>query len=114
VPVKLTWEVRRNDLPGLNGKGKAALKAGIDGMAQKAVASAQSRAKRDTGRMANETVFRSTGDLSAEAHAQAPYSGFLDGGTRYIPADRWFSGAAEEAMADVGSLAGAVGAELGG
>lgn len=52
---------------------------------------AQGRARVDTGRMKRETRILHSGMFTATVGAMAPYSGYLDQGTRYIRADYWFT-----------------------
>lgn len=68
---------------------------------QTIVSLAQSRSKYDTGRMRTETIVTEKG-----AAAMAPYSGFVNYGTRYMAGDEWFTGAVDEVRESVPALVG--------
>lgn len=110
----LTWVILRNDFPSLPAKARGGAKKGVFAAADRIQAAAQSRAKVDTGTMRESVTVEGAGDAAATVNAGAPYSGFLDMGTRYIPADRWFSGAAQDEAGRFGDemrsvIAGALG-----
>ncbi len=109
--MAVAFVILRNLFPQMPGRAAKAKTRVQDETVDRIVAKARANAKRDTGNMANSTV-NAGGGL---AHAQAPYSGFLDQGTRYIPPDRWFTGPALEEGATLASTAGDIfKAELGG
>ena len=94
----VTITVRRNCLPAIASKlGPSARTAVRDTLEQMGEA-ARGRARVDTGNMRDST--RVEGET--RLHAAAPYSGFLNYGTRRgIVADHWFDGAVTAGMGQI-------------
>lgn len=113
--MRIEFRVLRNDflakIPVVrNAAGRGTLRS-----AERVVAAAKARAKVDTGYMRDATRARRIGPTEAVAEATAPYSGYLDMGTRYIAADRWFTGPALAESGRFGAeMAGEVRSALGG
>lgn len=101
--MNITFEVRLNRFQSLAGRLPGVKPRIQDDVGRRIVATAKGRAKVDTGQMRDGTVYQGGGVAAATAN----HSGFLDMGTRYIPADRWFSGAAEQEGASLAKTAGA-------
>jgi hypothetical protein len=93
--AKVVIDVRMNKLPGISSKFKPEAVKGTHTWGFRVQGKAQGRAKVDTGAM-RAGVNTATLANGVEVRSPAAYSGFLDAGTRYIPADRWFSGAVAE------------------
>jgi hypothetical protein len=96
MAMSLSVTIIRNDIPSLPAKARGGAQRGVNMAAQRIVTTAQSRARVRTGFMRDNTVVEAAANLQATAHARAPYSGFLDQGTRSIAADHWFSGAVDQ------------------
>ena len=57
---------------------------------------ARSRARHDTGHMKRETRVLGVSSNMVSVGAMAYYSAYMDQGTRYVAADRWFTSSVEE------------------
>jgi hypothetical protein len=95
VDMSMTGTIHYNKFPGAASKTRTFIGREVSLTADLIVKKAQQRAKKNTGFMAKETRVLKRGPMSATVGAMAYYSGFLDQGTRYIRADRWFSGAVD-------------------
>jgi hypothetical protein len=93
--AKVVIDVTMNKLPAISSKLRPEAVKGVHAWGFRVEGKAKGRAKVDTGHMRNAVANRPN-DNGTEIASPASYSGFLDMGTRYIPADRWFSGAVQE------------------
>lgn len=88
-------EVRRNCLPAIASRLGPSAKTAVRDTLEQMGENARARARVDTGNMRDST--RVEGDT--RLHAAAPYSGFLNYGTRRgIAADHWFDAPVTEGM----------------
>jgi len=94
MPIQI--KVLSNRLPAISKAVRPAVTAAIHEAGFRVEAKAKARARVDTGNMRNQTRNQPGGDLLTTITAGAPYSGFLNFGTRFIPADHWFSLPVEE------------------
>ncbi len=95
MSVSVTVQVKMNRLPAMSRAVRPKANAAIHKAGFSYESKVKVRAKVDTGAM-RAGVNTINGDLSSRVISPAMQSGFLDAGTRYIPADRWFSGPADE------------------
>lgn len=97
MPIQIV--VKSNRLPAISKALRPAATEAIHAAGFRVEAKAKVRSRVDTGNMRNQTRNQPSGDLSTTITAGAPYSGFLNFGTRYIPADHWFDGPVHEETA---------------
>lgn len=91
-------EVRRNCLPAIAAKLGPSARTAVRDTLEQMGETARSRARVDTGNMRDST--RVEGDT--RLHAAAPYSGFLNYGTRRgIAADHWFDAPVTEGISQI-------------
>jgi HK97 gp10 family phage protein len=74
-------------------------------VAQEIGTDAQSRAAVDTGYMRDHIEVNKTGQGAYEIHSAAPYSGFVEEGTRYMGAQPFMRPACERGAAGMGEKA---------
>jgi hypothetical protein len=93
--AKVVIDVKMNKLPAIASKYRPEAVKGAHAWGFRVEGKAKGRAKVDTGAMRGG-VNTATLANGVEVRSPARQSGFLDAGTRHIPADRWFSGAVQE------------------
>lgn len=94
--VSIKWTIGFNRFHDASDKTSIAIYRAVSQAAQDIVRTAKGRARVDTGYMKSQVRVLNTTMTSATVGAMAPYSGFLDQGTRYIRADYFFTNSVRE------------------
>lgn len=94
--VSIKWTIGFNRFHDASDKTSLAIYKAIERAARDVVKNAQGRARVDTGYMRSQVRILNLGMTSATVGAMAPYSGYLDQGTRYIRPDYFFTNSVRE------------------
>lgn len=89
-------KVNTDGLKRLTAAVEESLERALDRVADAVVTDARQRAPVRTGFMRDSTIIIQSGALQRTIHAQAPYSAFVDLGTRFMAARPWFTPAIDQ------------------